>query len=209
MSKMKDKAGQGNKNPKSTAMTVGGGNLQAAIEKLRAKGFEAAEETAERVEVQGNVIQNKDLLCGVDMLIVNVRRKASQEFGGMMCIVTAMLRSKDVIVFTDGSTGILDELEGKAPTPDKPLLVLGGLRKSTYPRKKRDENGDIVYKTDRNGKVQVDDAGEPVPEFMMAPNGQPLMGTTYHLSGEVDVSQIQGLNRNAVGPNGRPQQARA
>lgn len=192
MSKMKNSGGKGKGNSTALARPGGSSALAAAVQKLQAMGFDEAAASAQKIEVQGNVIQNKDLLCGVDFLIYDVKRKPSEEYGGMMCIVSAMLRTKECVVFTDGSSGIMAELEGLNPTPEDPIVVRGGLKKSTYKRKMRDEDGNVV----------LDGKGEP--KYILGANGQPLMGTTYHLSGEVDVSEIKGLNRNAVGAaNGR------
>lgn len=210
MGKVKDQEIRGNKNRGgSTAMTQsrsgsqGSTALDAAIAKLQAKGFDAAAETADRAEAPGNVVQDKELLCGVDMLVVNIRRKMSEEYGGMMSIVKSMLRTGEIVVITDGSTGVHKELQGFDPTPEKPLLIKGGLRKSTYPRKKRDEDGNVIYKTDSKGNAVIGSDGEPEPEYVLAPNGKPMMATTYHIAGTTDVSQIQGLNRNVNGTQGR------
>ena len=179
----------------------GGGSsaLDAAIKRLQAKGFEAAAENAEVVEQQGNVVDDKDRLVGIDFLIIDIKRKVSERFGSPFCIFKAMLPSTDIVIVTDGSTGIMDELEGKAPTPDAPLLVKGGLRKSTYDRKKKNpdwrrgddpeekylrnpETGDFLYEEDERGNR--------------------LKGTTYHLSGESDLSQVRGLAPKGSTVNG-------
>jgi len=123
---------------KTTAMTRGGGadreRTQAAIQMLVNKGFDAAvnSQHTTTLEESGNVVQDKDLLIGVPMLIVETRFTISKQFGSPFVSVTAMLKTGEVIIFNDGSTGICKQLDGIEVSPEKPLHVPGGLRRSDY-----------------------------------------------------------------------------
>jgi hypothetical protein len=107
---------------------------QAAIQMMVNKGFDAAVASHQTtvLEESGNVVQNKDLLVGVPMLILSARFSISKQFGTPFVSVTAMLPTNEVIIFNDGSTGICRQLEGLEISPEQPLHVPGGLRCSKY-----------------------------------------------------------------------------
>lgn len=126
-------------NKTTTAMTRSGGSAerertQVAIQMLVNKGWDEAVNAKQTttLEESGNVVQDKDLLIGVPMLIVETRFTISKQYGTPFVSVTAMLKTGEVIIFNDGSTGICKQLDGIEVSPEKPLHVPGGLRRSDY-----------------------------------------------------------------------------
>lgn len=137
MGKVKDSMMSGKGSPKSKAMVRGSDDRsqkQAAIQMLANKGWDAAvnSQNTTTLEESGNVVQDKDLLCGVPMLIVDTRFSVSKQYGTPFVSVTAMLKTGEVIIFNDGSTGICKQLDGIDVSPEAPLHVPGGLRRSDY-----------------------------------------------------------------------------
>lgn len=112
------------------------------------------------------IIENKDVLVGKPILIVEWRFQPSKEFGGEFVSALVVTKSGEKFVVNDGSTGIAAQLRAVTnrradkghPTPTKGLTVQKGLRKSSY--EARDANGEKILNKD----------------------GSPLIGTTYYLS---------------------------
>src|SRR5262245_17564976 len=116
MGKMKETHTKSKHAPKpSTAMTTKADandreRTMAAIKAMQARGFQEIAEDNSCGTLEETGLVDKADLEGVPFVIVSVERRDG-DFGTYVS-VTAILESNEVVVFNDGSTGIMAQLEG-------------------------------------------------------------------------------------------------
>ncbi len=102
---------------------------QAAIQAMAGKGFAANVKGATEVE-EPNVVDDKHMLIDVPFLILDIQVKPGKYGEKEFAILTCQLENDEVVIVTDGSTGILEQVRGR--DGDCPIFVPGGLRVSAY-----------------------------------------------------------------------------
>lgn len=109
----------------------------ALVMRAASRGFAAnvASATQQKLD-EVSLVTDKRRLIGVPLLILHVEAitKKSKAKGGYLNI-TAQLETNEVVCFNDSGgerSGIRAQLEGIEISPDRPLLVPGGLRVSEY-----------------------------------------------------------------------------
>lgn len=103
---------------------------QAAIQAMAQRGFDAIATGANTIQLEESGLVDKADLEGVPFAVVDVQVRDG-DFGPYVS-VTAILKTNEVVIFNDGSTGIARQLEGLEISPETPLMVRGGLRASHY-----------------------------------------------------------------------------
>lgn len=115
----------------------------------------------------------KDELVNMPFVILKVTKTMSKEFNSPMVVLHAITRTHKKVRFTDGSTGILGQLEmfrdrfGR----DGVGMLVNGLTMSTYTVMQRDDEGNYVH----------DGNGDRIPLLV---NGKEINAKTFYLSTE-------------------------
>ena len=146
-------------------------SFEQAIEFLSARGVDLI--PANEVLGDGfDGVEKAELLNKV-FVIMKVTKTVGKQFNVPMVIIHAITREGRRVRFSDGSTGIRDQLAmfQERYGRNGVGMVVNGLVDSTYTVMQRDDNG--MYVRDENG--------DPIP-FLQ--NGKEIKGTTYYLSTE-------------------------
>lgn len=146
-------------------------NFEDAIAFLQSRNVELT--PANEVLGDGFEGVDKEELINTPFVILKVTRSMSKEYNSPMVVIHAMTITNRRVRFTDGSTGILGQLDmfKERYGRDGVGMIVKGLTMSQYTVMQRDANGEYVR----------DESGNPVPMLI---NGKELTGKTYYLSTE-------------------------
>lgn len=113
-------------------------DFSSAIEALNAAGVEVESSTDYGTGFE--ILKDKDMLKGVDFVILEWRFNDSDKYEGDFVSATLVTKDGRKLILNDGSTGIRDQLrmitnlriKNGHPKPQAGILVRNGLTKSEY-----------------------------------------------------------------------------
>ena len=132
-----------------TSNTTEVSNTEPIVDALAVRSFQDAVQqfggADQLVAAEGFDIKTKDELIGVPMLITRISEGKDQKYGQPFLIVEGITATDKSFLFTDGSTGVQDELRAlmyKNNGRTAGFILENGLSKSEYTYKDPSDNKD-------------------------------------------------------------------